>query len=358
MEEPAPPAAMIAAMSEDIRLEALHLQLTRACDLRCRMCGQWGENGYQAGRPAGGGMQLADWLAVLEAAAPLSPRITLWGGEPLLAPEWPVVARRASDLGMEALLITNGTRLATAATAMSGLFAWIYVSVDGPAEVHDHLRGRAGTFGRIAAGVRRLRESCPGQRICVMTTLVAENRGRLAELAPILAAWGVDGWLLAPQMFLSPARATAYAAFQAGLGCARSDGGSWVAEFPAGFGALWRDEVAAMQAAWPDLAIRLGPPGLPVHELADWYDRPDADLAPQHCWAPFRRLSIRADGSTNACLDIADGTLGDIRTASPQAILAGAPAERFRAAIRAFANPACRRCAWRWHGADYRHPGP
>ena len=349
---------MLATMDDTPRLEAMHLQLTRACDLRCRMCGQWGEHGYQTARSAAGDLTLADWLALLEAAAPQRPHITLWGGEPLLAPAWPVVARRARDLGMAVMIVTNGTRLAQAAPAMAGLFSWIYVSIDGPAEIHDRLRGRAGTFERIAAGVRRLRETSPGQRLCVMTTLVAENRGQLAELAPILAAWKVDGWLLSPQMFLSPARAAPYDAFQAGLGCAGTDGRSWVAEFPPAFGSAWRDEVAALQAAWPQLAIRLGPPGLRVEELADWFDRPDADFAPQHCWAPFRRLSIRADGSSNACLDISDGTLGDVRTASPQAILAGAPAERFRAAIRALANPACLRCAWRWHGPDYRPPGP
>lgn len=340
------------------RLDALHLQLTRACDLRCRMCGQWGERGYQAGRAGGDGMGLADWLAVLEAAAPLRPRITLWGGEPLLSPHWPVVARRARDLGLEVMLVTNGTRLPALAPAMAGLFSWIYVSVDGPAEVHDRLRGRAGTFARIGAGVRALRAADPAQRFCVMTTLVAENRGRLAELAGPVAAWGADGWILSPQMFLSPARAAAYDAFQSGLGCARTDGASWTAGFPDGFGAAWRDEVAALIAAHPGLPVRLGPPGLPVAALADWFDRPDADLAAGHCWAPFRRLSIRADGSTNACLDIADGSLGDARSASPQAILAGAPAEAFRAAIRALANPACRRCAWRWHGPDYRTPGP
>lgn len=347
-------------MDHAVRLEALHLQLTRACDLRCRMCGQWGERGYQkeAGRGAGPAMALGDWLAVLEAAAPQRPRVTLWGGEPLLAPEWPVVARRARDLGLEVLIVTNGTRLAQVAPAMAGLFAWIYLSVDGPAAVHDRLRGREGTFARIEAGIRRLRRDCPGQRLCVMTTLVAENRGHLSELAGIVAGWGMDGWLLSPQMFLSRARAEAYAAFQAGQGCPGTDGASWEAAFPPGFGAGWRDEVAAVQAAHPQLGLRLGPPGLEAAELADWFDRPDADLARQHCWAPFRRLSIRADGSTNVCLDIADGSFGEVRGSTPQAILAGERAAAFRAAITRLANPACQRCAWRWHGSDYRKAGP
>ncbi|MCK6491611.1 MAG: SPASM domain-containing protein, partial [Planctomycetes bacterium] len=94
---------------------------------------------------------------------------------------------------------------------------------------------------------------------------------------------------------------------------------------------------------------------------------PDAPLGPpgsspaiphQHCWAPFRRLSIRADGSTNVCLDIADGSFGDVRASTPQAILASERAARFRAAITRLENPACRRCAWRWHGPDYRKAGP
>jgi len=345
-------------MSRAVRLDALHLQLTGRCDLRCRMCGQWGENGYRNGNAGGSELGLADWLAVLDAVAADRPRLTLWGGEPLLSPACIPVARRARELGMEVLLVTNGTRLGALAGALAGLCSWIYVSLDGPADVHDRIRGRAGTFARVAQGIARIRAGWPGQRLCAMTTLVAENRGRLGELADRISAWGVRDWILSPQMFLSRERAGAYGAFMDGLGCARTDAASWTADFPAGHGAAWRDEVDRLIAGHPGMDIRLGAEGLAVTDLAAWFDRPDADLAPGPCWAPFRRLAIRSDGSTSACLDISDGSLGDIRADGVGGCFRGAAADRFRGAIAALANPACARCVWRWHGEDYRRTGP
>jgi len=70
------------------RLELVHFQITRRCNLRCYFCGQWGKKGFFSDA-SGEEMTLQNWqslaLEIKESFNPL-PRIILWGGEPLVCP--------------------------------------------------------------------------------------------------------------------------------------------------------------------------------------------------------------------------------------------------------------------------------
>ncbi|MBQ6471882.1 MAG: radical SAM protein, partial [Victivallales bacterium] len=113
-------------------LAIVHLQLTRRCNLRCRFCGQ------EHVEPAGA-LELPQWLDVLRQLKDYAPAATvvLWGGEPLLCPEFEAVASHAAAAGFPLELVTNGTCIHRFAALLRRSFRRIYVSVDGPEEVHD-----------------------------------------------------------------------------------------------------------------------------------------------------------------------------------------------------------------------------
>ncbi|MFH0827719.1 MAG: hypothetical protein V1919_00965, partial [Candidatus Omnitrophota bacterium] len=67
--------------------EAITLFLTHRCNLRCKMCGQWGEGGVtkkQSGEILKQELSLADLKKLIDGIALFKPSITLFGGEPLL----------------------------------------------------------------------------------------------------------------------------------------------------------------------------------------------------------------------------------------------------------------------------------
>jgi len=327
-------------------LHGVHFQLTRNCNLRCRMCGQWGVHGYQRGHLGEPELTCDDWFRIIDELPPAL-HVSLWGGEPFVSPHCLEIARRLQRRGFRTSIVTNGVLLGKYAPEMSGLFSTLFVSVDGTAPIHDGIRGTAGTFERVEAGIRALRERLPGQRLCIKTTLVRENLGDLARLAPHIRTWQVDRWSLDPQMFLSAARSQGYAAFQRSLGVDQVTALSWQDEFDSGYGTRVAAAVASLMAANPDLAIAIGGGGMVPEELVDWYDTPDADLTAHPCLAPCRRLSIQSNGNTSFCLDITDGTLGNVKEQSVDQIFHSPAATRFRAAILAGENPACIRCAWK-----------
>ncbi|WP_447765118.1 radical SAM protein [Sphingopyxis panaciterrae] len=118
------------------------------------------------------------------------------GGEPLLwQPVWEVSARLAKA-GLAISATTNGSTLHRAGVraAVVASFAELTVSIDGPAAIHDRLRGRAGAWDRVRDGVRALsaaRGDAPF-KLRANIVLMRETIGSFADLCTALADWGID----------------------------------------------------------------------------------------------------------------------------------------------------------------------
>lgn len=94
--------------------ETISIFLTYQCNLRCKMCGQWGEAGSSRYYTADMLKQRLpfDLIAkLIDEVKGFRPNITLFGGEPLIYPEWAKVVRYVKSSGLRCNLITNGTLL-------------------------------------------------------------------------------------------------------------------------------------------------------------------------------------------------------------------------------------------------------
>jgi len=157
----------------------VQLRVTNLCNLRCKMCGQWGDTGiYRTdGFPLSATdgeternrikeliglkrqLSLSDYVRLLDEIAPWKPIVSLFGGEPFLYPEIMPLIAEVKKRGLTCTIITNGGRLAQNARDLVEIgIDSIAVSIDGPPQVHDRIRGQAGSFARAAAGVRAVAE--------------------------------------------------------------------------------------------------------------------------------------------------------------------------------------------------------
>ena len=127
--------------------------ITYACPLRCTHC--YSESGRRPSRQlnADGLYRVAN---VLIAAKPIA--IVISGGEPLVVRELFTVAQRMVDAGVEVILYTSGWSFVPAMLpGITRLSSRVIVSVDGAsAEVHDRIRGRAGSFARAMGTLTHL----------------------------------------------------------------------------------------------------------------------------------------------------------------------------------------------------------
>jgi MoaA/NifB/PqqE/SkfB family radical SAM enzyme len=138
------------------------------------------------------GRLLVDWSRLRQERVMLS-----WlGGEPLL---WPPIWKLSAELAAAGLAIsatTNGSTLrrADVRARLLAHFTELTVSIDGPAAVHDRLRGSVGAWARVRDGVRTLVDARGDKplKLRANVVLMRDTIGHFAELCMTLAAWGVD----------------------------------------------------------------------------------------------------------------------------------------------------------------------
>ena len=173
--------------------------LTERCNLRCRHCYQAGRDDARDGpdlspEEIGGVMAeisdaLGDWAKRYH--MDFSPSFNITGGEPLLRADLRDIIAEAGRLGFDVFLLTNGTLISRQkARALSdGGVRGVQVSIEGPEEVHDSIRG-IGSFSQAMWGVKNLLDA--GLTVTLNATLSGLNAGKMPEMVSLALTMGVQ----------------------------------------------------------------------------------------------------------------------------------------------------------------------
>lgn len=145
--------------------------LTAHCNLACQHCYMDASQNAREELSLEEGIRLVDELAEMKI-----PILIFTGGEPLLSRNFYALAFHAREVGLRAVISTNGT-LITAEVA--GLLAeakirYVGVSLDAAsARTHDAFRGVAGAHARALQGLKNARDA--GLKTGLRITLTADN---------------------------------------------------------------------------------------------------------------------------------------------------------------------------------------
>lgn len=173
----------------------LTLKPTLRCNLRCEFC-RFVANGDVFGKRDW--LELEDWRRVVDEAAPYRPYVCLTGGEPTLYPHIGELVAHIKSRGLLCVLTTNGTLLEHRAEAlMASPPDAVILSLDGPREVHDRVRGVDGTFERAQRGIRKLESLRRGPRPylivnAAITGHTFQTARRMVEVARELGAFALN----------------------------------------------------------------------------------------------------------------------------------------------------------------------
>ena len=166
----------------------LQWHITHACNLRCAHCYQ---EEYGSHMPREEMLRVLGQFDELLAEEDVQAQINLTGGEPLLHPDFFLLAEEIRRRGHRLGVLTNGTLIGgdTAARLASLRPAFVQVSLDGTEAVHDSIRGK-GSFARALSGIDALKRS----RVKVLVSFTAQkaNTGELPALARICRKHRVD----------------------------------------------------------------------------------------------------------------------------------------------------------------------
>lgn len=359
----------------------VQLRLTNLCNLRCRMCGQWGDTGIFRGPsgdleapPSGDAARLRDVLGLsrqlsleehvrfLDEIAPFAPIVSLFGGEPLLYPDVIPLTRHAKARGLTLTMITNGSLLSRYADDLveAGIDS-IAVSFDGHPELHDRIRGQQGSYEKAAEGVRdvaRARARLKRVRPLLLGIFpVTElNIEAVDESMDALNDLPLDGVNVGLRWFVPREAGHAYeTVMRDEFGV---EGSSWKGfEFSwpggedAGSPRLRRlvDQLDALKWTRFLAGIRPRPwvtftPRIASHEVPAYLTQHAPTFGHDLCPVAWYFSQVQPDGDVAFCGDFPDYVIGNIRQASFREIWHGPRATAFRERLKREPLPICARC--------------
>jgi len=335
----------------------LTFMLTYSCNLRCAMCWQWGERGLFHEMPKeeeGRQLDLDTLRSVIDDVAEYGTGVFVWGGEPFLHPDLIPFVEHVKSRDLYCSINTNGTCLPQEASRLvdAGVDA-IMVSVDGPREVHDRIRGMEGSFQEIAAGVQSIREARNGNgsrpEIVVNTTISPGNQAVLLETLRTVEEMGADRMILSQLWFTTePIGKASEACFREKFS---AHAGSWrgfVMDVSALDTGLIAEQMRKMSLWKGAMELRFLP-DLHPEQVRDYYAHPEESFGKTRCFVPWLESEILPDGNVTPCSDRPDLIMGNVKKQRFREIWNNDLYRSFRRAMREEGLfPQCSRCCGLW----------
>lgn len=336
--------------------EYISFTVTNSCNLRCRMCGQWSEDGYIHNRVKNPGsqMELTDWKRLADEVAAYKIRfILIRGGEPFLFPGIIELVEHIHSKGIFVSIDTNGTVMSKYVADLVRIGnLHITFSVDGPEEIHDNVRGVKGSFQKTKENIALLHELEKNndhkisKSICF--TISQYSYKGLGAMPDIARSMGIASMNIVPYYYFSNETGKKYEAeLKEHFDCPAF---SWKGFHHDQSGIdfdIFRDE---LQKYHTTLREVYNFPYMPLSEdeYKVWFTDQLTPVGSLTCMNVEKLIDIQPNGEANFCVDFPDYSFGNVKESSIKEIWNSPQAERFREYRRQNPLAICYRC-----GAKY-----
>jgi radical SAM protein with 4Fe4S-binding SPASM domain len=191
--------------------EEVAFKLTNRCNLRCKHCFQWNENGHHHNLSKEAQNQDLDFDILEKVFAQTQDRksnIYLWGGEPLIYRDWDKLVDLLLYDRRWTVICTNGISIETRLDSILSISETleIFLAIEGFQEEHDTIRGH-GTYQKTMQGLDLLLEQKRlghylGE-ITINCVITAKMVDRLYDLLEFFEKKGVDTVFLSFPWYIS-----------------------------------------------------------------------------------------------------------------------------------------------------------
>lgn len=342
----------------------LILGINNVCNLHCKMCDVglgdrktvfWanliGDDPHN--------MSLTTMWEILRQAEAFHPKpqIGLAFTEPLLHPQIVEFVHLAVSSGFTCTVTTNGTTLPRFAEDLveAGLHE-LTLSVDGPAEIHNRIRGGRDTFQKLYRGAERLNEakarrgvSCP--KLNFSFTIADENYRHMLAFVQEVEPLRPTRIIFSQLNFITEAMAVVHnARYGREFPVVRSNLGTMQ---PAGFDIGAIAEELERVRAYAEMrgrdfpSLHFSPDTTDPARLARFYQEPLAFFGGRACTDPWRMMMIKTDGvvipAHGRCFNYPVGSLWEQPLSE---VWNSARFTQFRRTLKGAGGtlPACARC--------------
>jgi radical SAM protein with 4Fe4S-binding SPASM domain len=345
-------------------IRTIVLRPTDLCNLRCRVCGQWGEHGYQFGRDLKNFKQnelpVSRYVFLLEDLLRQGqrPLLVLLGGEPMLYEGIVDLVDAAAAIGLPVMMTTNGTGVAAVASRLvqAPLFG-LQFSIDGhSAELHNRLRPGAGAVNNFAqidaalTAVRQAREEAR-RRLPLITAITVISRDNATHLMDIYETFRrrVDLFVFCLSWWIDEEAARAHEAdFSRRFGIHPKLHRGYLSDMkPRDYRLLHHQiqELLCRSRPWGAPPVSIIPPLSSQADLHAYYTAHAARFGHERCTAIFQEMQIMSNGQVTPCRSYIDYPVGNVKEATLTELWNSPAYVNFRRSLTTEGlMPVCSRC--------------
>ena len=336
--------------------EFVSFTVSNACNLRCKMCGQWSEEGYIKNNmvDANSHLNLNDWKKLVDEISGHKVRLILIrGGEPFLFPGIMKLIEYANSKGIFLSIDTNGTvidKYAADLVRMGNMH--ITFSVDGPELIHDEVRGIKGSFNKTKENIALFSELEKennkeiSKSICF--TISKYSYKGLGEMPAVARDMGIKSINIVPYYYFSTTTCEKYESeLKENF---NTTAYSWKGFHHNHSGIdfdIFKQEYEKYISTLDGIENFPFMP-LSLDEYKSWFENSRSIVGATHCMNVEKLIDIQPSGDANFCVDFPDYSIGNVKDSSIAQIWSSERADRFRNYRRIKPLSICYRC-----GAKY-----
>lgn len=235
--------------------------------------------------------------------------------EPLVYPQLIESLAYAQEKNVYTTLTTNALTLRQKAVQLSEVgLNELFISLDGPQDIHNEIRGHNKSFQKAVDGIEALMATGNCPKITVICSITEWNIGHLKSLIESLKHLQIAEFAFMHTQFNSQISADKHNASKWGVHYPSSDSNVDKINFEnMDFDALLED-IASIKAAHYPFKVYFSPEIEHKEELETYYLEPEKIIG-KHCDAVFNSIMVKSDGSVipahGRCYNLTIGNVND-----------------------------------------------
>lgn len=334
----------------------LYWSVNSVCNLRCKMCDVGTantESNFFANLRIDGKLReiaIDRFKSVIDEVAPSKPMVAITSTEPLMYKPLPEAVAHCTERQLETAVTTGGYLLPQRAEdlAVAGLTR-LAVSIDGPPDIHNMIRGRKDSFERSVDGIRRFRAASAARghksEVLVSFTITNMNFGALVDFYKAVKDSGADRVNFTYMNFVTPELAEAHNAvwgdkYRATVNCLNEDTDPARVNIE-----VLHRQIQEVKALDADRHMAAFQPDWSLPDLRKFFFEPSQFMSRTRCVVTWFIAEIIASGEVIPYTRCYHVPLGNINDEPFMQIWNGPKARAWRQTLRAEKRfPACTRC--------------
>jgi MoaA/NifB/PqqE/SkfB family radical SAM enzyme len=332
--------------------EWIILGVNNVCNLHCKMCDVGTKNldsnfaqnlvgSHPINMPIDLIKKIIDQTAIYYPNAKLGYAFT----EPLVYPHLEESLQYINHKGLSASITTNALTLKHKAPTLAKTNTEVFISLDGPQDIHNEIRGHKKSFQKAIEGINELLRLNPNIKISVFCVITEWNIGHLKSFLNFFKEFPLQRIGFMHTNFTSQKISDLHNNVWGSLYPSTSSNMDEINIDQFNLDELW-DEILDIKNTPTNYPIHFSPEITSKEKLIEFYHNPEKIIG-KGCNDVFTNVMIKSDGSVipshGRCYNL---TLGNIYTEDLASIWKGSVLKKLRVNLNKSNGlfPACSRC--------------